>query len=133
MHHTFAQTVEIGEELDDDLPLVSMDEEQIKQVLLNLAINALQAMPEGGRLVFRSSQKDETLFLETEDTAGGIDETIKAKIFDPFFSTKDKGLGLGLAVVYKIVSRHDGRIKAFDTTGGTKFVLTLPLNSTLSD
>ena len=121
-----AQTVQIVEELDNDLPLISLDAEQIKQVLLNLAINALQAMPNGGKLIFRSSQKNGFLFIETEDTAGGIDEAIKTKIFDPFFSTKDKGFGLGLSVVYKIVSQHDGRIEALDTIDGTKFVLTLP-------
>ena len=119
-----AQTVEISEQLDDDLPLVSLDAEQIKQVLLNLAINALQSMPKGGKLVFRTFQKDNKLYIETEDTGGGIDEAVKAKIFDPFFTTKDKGLGLGLSVVYKIVNQHNGRIEISDTSKGTKFLLT---------
>lgn len=119
-----AQTVEISEELDKNLPLISLDAEQIKQVLLNLAINALQAMPTGGNLVFRTFQKDNLLFIETEDTGGGIDEATKAKVFDPFFTTKDKGLGLGLSVVYKIVNQHNGQIEIFDTLEGTKFVLT---------
>jgi len=119
-----AQTVEISEQLDDDLPLVSLDAEQIKQVLLNLAINALQSMPKGGKLVFRTFQKDNKLYIETEDTGGGIDEAVKAKIFDPFFTTKDKGLGLGLSVVYKIVNQHNGRIEIYDTSKGTKFLLT---------
>ncbi len=119
-----AQTVEISEELADGLPLVLLDAEQIKQVLLNLAINALQAMPEGGELVFRSFQKDNNLYVETVDTGGGIDEAVKAKIFDPFFTTKDKGLGLGLSVVYKIINQHNGRIEIFDTSKGTRFLLT---------
>ena len=119
-----AQAVEISEELGENLPLVSLDAEQIKQVLLNLAINALQAMPEGGKLIFRTYHKDNKLYVETEDTGGGIDEVVKTKIFDPFFTTKDKGLGLGLSVVYKIVNRHDGRIEIFDTSKGTKFLLT---------
>ena len=123
-----AQNIEISEELADELPLVSLDAEQIKQVLLNLAINSLQAMPEGGKLVFRTFQKDDKLFIETEDTGGGIDEPVKAKIFDPFFTTKDKGLGLGLSVVYRIVDRHNGRIAAFNTVEGTKFVLTFVSN-----
>ncbi|MGI8641353.1 MAG: ATP-binding protein [Pyrinomonadaceae bacterium] len=118
------QNVKISENLDDHLPLVSLDPEQIKQVLLNLAINSLQAMPEGGKLIFRTFQKNDQLHIETEDTGGGIDESIKAKIFDPFFTTKDKGLGLGLAVAYKIINQHDGRIEIFNTTKGTKFVLT---------
>ena len=121
---TAAQSIEIGEELAENLPLVSLDAEQIKQVLLNLAINSLQAMPEGGKLVFRTFQKDNNLYIETEDTGGGISEEIKAKIFDPFFTTKDKGLGLGLSVVYKIVNQHNGRIDISDTSKGTKFSLT---------
>lgn len=123
-HQAAAQSVEIGTELAAQLPPIFLDAEQIKQVLLNLAINALQAMPAGGTLVFRTFQKGGSLHIETEDTGGGIGEAAQAKIFDPFFTTKDKGLGLGLSVVYKIVNQHDGRIETFDTPRGTKFVLT---------
>ncbi len=118
-----SQSVEVAEDLAEHLPLVFLDPEQIKQVLLNLAINALQAMPNGGKLIFRSFQKNDKLFIETEDTGGGIDETVKAKIFDPFFTTKDKGLGLGLSVVYKIVNQHNGRIEIFDSADGIRFSL----------
>lgn len=121
------QTIEITEDLAEPLPLISLDAEQFKQVLLNLAINALQAMPEGGKLIFRSVRENNRLRIEVEDTGGGIDEATKAKIFDPFFSTKDKGLGLGLSVVYKIVSQHNGRIEIIDSVGGTKFVLSFPI------
>lgn len=117
------QNVKVTEDLGKSLPLIPLDEEQIKQVLLNLAINALQAMPEGGNLIFRTTRKDEQLCVEVEDTGGGITETVKGKIFDPFFSTKDKGLGLGLSVVYKIVKQHNGQIQVFDTTNGTLFRL----------
>ncbi|MCY7347077.1 MAG: hypothetical protein LH614_12750 [Pyrinomonadaceae bacterium] len=89
------QAVEVVEESGENLPLAVLDAEQIKQVLLNPAINARHAMANGGRLVFRTFQKDGNLLIETEDTAGGIDEATKAKIFDPFFSTKEKSLGLG--------------------------------------
>ncbi len=123
-HQAAAQTVEISEELADDLPLVSLDAEQIKQVMLNLAINALQAMPKGGKLVFRTFRKANKFYVETEDTGGGIDEATKAKIFDPLFTTKDKGLGLGLSVVYKIVKQHNGQIEILDAPSGTKFMLT---------
>jgi len=84
-------------------------------------------MPGGGKLVFRSFQKDGNLHVETEDTGGGIDEAVKVKIFNPFFTTKDKGLGLGLSVVYKIVNQHNGRIEIFNISGGSKFVLTFPI------
>lgn len=121
------QNVKVAEDLAENLPLVALDAEQIKQVLLNLAINSLQAMPEGGNLVFRTFQKDGSLKVETEDTGGGVDDAIKAKIFDPFFTTKDKGLGLGLSVAYKIIDRHGGQIEIFNTTNGTKFSLKFPI------
>ncbi|MDQ3131786.1 MAG: ATP-binding protein [Acidobacteriota bacterium] len=78
-------------------------------------------MPNGGKLVFRTFQKENKLYIETEDT-GGINETTKPKIFDRFFTTKDKGLGL--SVVCKIVSRYNARIEIFNTSKGTKFLLT---------
>ena len=123
------QNVKISDDLSENLPLVSLDEEQIKQVLLNLAINALQAMPEGGSLIFRSERENDNLYIEVEDTGGGIDEATKSKIFDPFFSTKDKGLGLGLSVVYKIVKQHTGQIQISNTKDGACFSLKFPANT----
>lgn len=120
------QSVKVGAELAGGLQPALLDGEQIKQVLLNLALNALQAMPEGGKLVFRTFQKDDELHIETEDTGGGISEEIKSKIFDPFFTTKDKGLGLGLSVAYKIVNQHGGRIDISSTADGTRFGLVFP-------
>lgn len=121
-----SQNVKVGEDLSENLPLVSLDGEQIKQVLLNLAINALQAMPEGGNLIFRTLRENDQLRVEVEDTGGGISETVKGKIFDPFFSTKDKGLGLGLSVVYKIMNQHNGQIQISDTANGALFRLVFP-------
>lgn len=123
-----SQKVEVGEDLSENLPLVQLDGEQIKQVLLNLAINALQAMPEGGNLTFRTVWESDELCVEVEDTGGGISETVKGKIFDPFFSTKDKGLGLGLSVVYKIINQHNGRIQISNTADGALFRLTFSTN-----
>jgi signal transduction histidine kinase len=123
------QNVEVSNDLAKRLPLVSIDPEQIKQILLNLVINALQAMPIGGKLVFRTIQENNNLHIEIEDTGGGIDETIKAKIFDPFFSTKDKGLGLGLSVVYKIINQHNGQIQIFNTKNGARMRVTFLTNS----
>ena len=120
------QIVEVSEDLSENIQTVSVDAEQIKQVLLNLAINALQAMPEGGKLIFRTVQENNNLHIEIEDTGGGISEATKAKIFDPFFSTKDKGLGLGLSVVYKIIKQHDGQINVSNTSQGARFDLNLP-------
>jgi two-component system, NtrC family, sensor histidine kinase HydH len=122
-----AQSVEISTELSENLPHISLDAEQIKQVLLNLAINANQAMAEGGKLVFRTFEEDGKLHIEVEDTGGGIDETVRAKIFDPFFSTKDKGLGLGLSIAYKIVNQHSGQIQTENSEKGTLISLIFPV------
>ncbi len=94
-------------------------------MLLNLAINALQAMPGGGTLVFRTNQAKETVAIEVEDTGGGIPTNIMGRIFDPFFTTKDKGSGLGLSVAHKIVAQHEGSLVAENTALGTVFRLIL--------
>lgn len=131
-HQAASQNVEIKDELAKNLPLGFVDAEQIKQVLLNLSINSLQAMPEGGKLTLRTVHSEGNIQIEIEDTGCGITEDIKSKIFDPFFTTKDKGLGLGLSVAYKIVNQHNGEISISNQEGGTKFRLSLPLSDYLS-
>lgn len=121
-----ARSVSVEKDLQRDLPEVLIDSEQIKQVLLNLAINSLQAMPNGGRLSFRTFDKDSSCIVEIEDTGGGIDEKIVGRIFDPFFTTKEKGVGLGLSVAHKIVSQHDGNLSVEKNNGNTVFALRLP-------
>lgn len=120
-----AQNIKVEKELSHDLPLVTLDIEQIEQVLLNLAINALQAMPNGGTLVFRTTHKKATVTIEVEDTGGGILPNVIGRVFDPFFTTKDKGSGLGLSVAHKIVAQHEGTLAAENTALGTVFCLTL--------
>jgi len=122
-----SQNVGIDCEFANDLPLVTVDSEQIKQVLLNLAINSLQVMPEGGSLQFRTARAGETVVIEVEDDGGGIDPAIAARIFDPFFTTKEKGIGLGLSTAYKIALQHDGKLSATNGVRGAIFQLTLPL------
>ncbi len=121
-----AQSVKVEKVLPRNLSEVSVDGEQIKQVLLNLAINSLQAMPNGGRLSFRTFDKDNFCVVEIEDTGGGIDEKIVGRIFDPFFTTKEKGVGLGLSVAHKIVSQHNGNLSVEKNNGNTVFALRLP-------
>lgn len=131
-HQAASQKVEIEDELARNLPLAFVDAEQIKQVLLNLSINSLQAMPQGGKLTIRTVNSEGNIHIEVEDTGGGITEDVKSKIFDPFFTTKDKGFGLGLSVAYKIVNQHNGEINVFNQDGGTKFRLSLPVTEYLS-
>ena len=122
---TTAQNVIVNKNLESDLPSVALDGEQIEQVLLNLALNALQVMPGGGNLVFRSSQTKDTVAIEIEDTGGGIPTSVLGRIFDPFFTTKDKGSGLGLSIAHKIAVQHEGSLSAENTPQGAVFRLTL--------
>lgn len=122
-----SQKVAVEKDLTKDLPPAALDGEQIEQVLLNLVINALQAMPDGGTLVFRTFQAIDTVTIEVEDTGGGIPQGVIGRIFDPFFTTKDKGSGLGLSVAHKIVAQHEGSLTAENTSLGTIFRLTLKM------
>ncbi|HEY0048413.1 MAG TPA: ATP-binding protein [Pyrinomonadaceae bacterium] len=126
-----AQRISVEKNLQKRLPEVSVDAEQIKQVLLNLAINSLQAITKdsrdgGGKLVFRTFEKDGFCIAEISDTGGGIDEKILPKIFDPFFTTKEKGVGLGLSIAHKIAVQHNGQLSAANRNGHTVFSLQLP-------
>lgn len=104
------------------------DAGMLRQMLLNLFMNALQAMPEGGRLAVRiESGGPGTLKLEVEDNGIGISKENLSRIFDPFFTTNEKGTGLGLALVHQIVEQHHGRVEAHSEFGkGTRFTLWLP-------
>lgn len=123
-----AQSVAVERDLQKDLPEVSVDGEQIKQVLLNLAINSLQAMPDGGKLSIRTFSENGFSVVAVEDNGNGIDEKISGKIFDPFFTTKEKGVGLGLSIAHKIVSQHKGILSVESKNGNTVFALHLPKN-----
>ena len=102
--------------------------DQIKQVCLNLIINALEHMPEGGSLTIQAWQKGSRQFVSFTDTGSGISTPDLNKIFDPFFSTKEGGNGLGLAVSQEIMSRHHGKIKAESELGkGATFTIDLPV------
>lgn len=112
--------------LNENLPTIMADREQIRQVILNLGINAIQAMGEGGRLTFRSFVRDQRCVVEIEDTGGGIDKKIVSKVFDPFFTTKAQGIGLGLSIAHKIASQHHGTLKVKPGDAGTVFSFELP-------
>ena len=105
--------------------------EKIRQVLLNLSRNAMQAMPEGGHLRVTSLREPDRLILSVEDTGSGIPSEELGRIFDPFFTTKENGTGLGLAIVKKIVEFHGGNIRAESEPGkGTRFTIHLPQTGT---
>ena len=120
-------------ELSPDLPLVPCDGSQVQQIVINLLINAAEAMPGGGAISVRTRAAAGVAVLEVADRGVGIPEHVQARIFDPFFTTKEegKGTGLGLAVVFGIVEAHGGSIDVESRVGeGTTFRVSLPLEAT---
>jgi PAS domain S-box-containing protein len=123
--------VEIQIDFPEDLPAVSGDETQLGQVFLNLMINAVQAMPQGGTLrisgLRRIADAGTVVEVSVRDTGIGINKTDLTKVFEPFFSTKPDGNGLGLAIAYRIIEDHRGTIRVTSEPGtGTTFALSFP-------
>lgn len=116
-------SLDIGPGVDD----ISADPDRITQALINLYINAIQAMPDGGELNVVARQRGSHFLLQVADTGAGLPNGVRSRIFDPYFTTKQTGTGLGLAIVYKIVEAHDGTIEV-EYTGehGTSFSLSIP-------
>ncbi len=117
--------------LSPDLPDIIADSSQLHQVLVNLAVNAIQAMPKGGKMTIQTLARDNYISLIIEDTGTGMSEEIIKQIFTPFFTTKDvgQGTGLGLSVVHGIVTAHGGSIKVESKVGqGSRFEVKLPLS-----
>jgi PAS domain S-box-containing protein len=130
-HSAELQHVQVIKELDPSLPNLMADFDQLYQVCTNLFLNAIQAMPQGGKLTIRTSVNDGQLKIEVQDTGCGISPENMRKLFTPFFTTKHevKGVGLGLAVSYGIIQRHHGRIEVQSKKGeGTTFTICLPLH-----
>ena len=118
--------VELKTNLDKNLPAVSGDAERLQQVFLNLVKNALDAMPNGGKLKVSSYSESEKVFIEFSDSGIGMSEAIRLQIFQPLFTTKErrKGTGLGLVVVKQIMQNHEAEIEVQSESGkGTKFKL----------
>lgn len=115
---------------NEELPFVPVDPDRIRQVLLNLCLNAFDSMPDGGslKIIFDVNKNTQQFFLEVIDTGMGINEKVLPRIFDPYFTTKLKGTGLGLSTVRKIVEAHKGTILVSSKLGkGTIFRLVFPL------
>jgi len=128
-----SQSVSVVKDLQKDIPKLLIDAEQIKQVILNLAINGLQAMAqdEGGSrtITLRTVERDRNCVIEVGDSGSGIDKDYFSKIFDPFFTTKENGVGLGLSIAHKIAAQHEGILTAENTAQGALFSLILPMRS----
>jgi two-component system, NtrC family, sensor kinase len=123
------EKITIEELLHADLPEVRGDMNQLQQVLLNLALNACTAMPDGGKLTIRTGVVGDRVFLKVADTGCGIKPELLDRIFEPFFTTQDvgKGTGLGLSVTHGIVEQHDGELEVKSVEGqGSTFTIYLP-------
>lgn len=114
--------------LDQELPLVKSDFNQMKQVMLNLLQNAIDATPPEGEVTVTTHTSDKEVQISVKDTGSGIPEEDQTKIFEPFFSTKVTGVGLGLSIIKKIVTDHNGDISVISSKeGGAEFIVKLPL------
>lgn len=130
-HSIEEKKIRVFNKLDPSLPELTADANQLQQVCINLILNAIQAMPRGGRLTLRTYVQNAQVKLEVEDTGIGIPPENMNKLFTPFFSTKPevKGVGLGLPVAYGIIQRHQGKIEVRSKVGeGSTFTVSLPLH-----
>ena len=135
-HSAELQDIEIIKELSYSLPNIMADFDQLQQVFTNLILNAVQAMPEGGKLTLRTSSSDGGLKLEVQDSGYGISQENMRRLFTPFFTTKGKGkgVGLGLAISHGIIQRHHGGIEVQSKEGeGSTFTICLPTHDEEKD
>jgi signal transduction histidine kinase len=130
--HARAQQVRLSAQSNPEMPAVQADPDRIRQVLINLVLNAIQATPAGGRVTLgtRQIENERGLFcqIEIEDTGVGIPSDMQEAIFNPFFTTKEKGTGLGLSIAHQIVSECGGFIAVDSVEGqGSRFAIHLPI------
>lgn len=120
----------LQKDMTETLPHIKGDRALLEHVFLNLILNAVQAMPNGGEINISSKADDGFVEVVISDKGGGIPSNIRSKVFEPFFTTKENGTGLGLSIVYNIVKSHGGKV-FFDSSegAGTKFTVRLPINN----
>ncbi len=131
-HQQRGDNIEINVQIDEELPLVNADEGQIQQAIIALSTNAIDAMPDGGKLTFHAFEDKKQVAIEIMDTGIGIKPENMSKIFEPFFTTKEvgKGTGLGLAVCYGIITDHGGRLGVRSKLDqGSTFTIYLPIET----
>jgi two-component system NtrC family sensor kinase len=124
--------IQVDLAFDPDIPEIMASTNQMRQVMLNILKNAKEAMPKGGILTVRTTKEEEKILVHIKDTGVGIPEEIRDKIFEAFFTTKQKvkGVGLGLSVCYGIIKDHGGEIRVESEEGkGTSFIISLPIES----
>ncbi len=130
---TIEQKIEVIEYLATDLPGILLDDETLYAALLNLVLNAMQAMPTGGVLTVRTRLTRRGVALDLIDTGCGMNDETARHMFEPFYTTKDGGSGLGLPLAQKIIAAHGGRVDVNSEAGrGTQFTLEFPMPARLT-
>lgn len=115
-------------DLDPEVPALQLDEKYLKQAILNIVKNAISAMPDGGTLRVATQLRGDTVLLRISDNGVGMSDAVMAKIFEPYFTTKEFGSGIGLTLVYKVIKEHMGDISVLSKEGaGTTFTITFPV------
>jgi signal transduction histidine kinase len=125
-----SKAIRIEKDFGDHLPATMADPVQLQQVFLNLLLNAGEAMPDGGKVMVKTSHNPlaNSIQIEMADSGKGVDEEVMEKIFNPFFTTKPRGTGLGLAITKQLMEQHGGDIRVSNNPGsGTTFRIVLPL------
>ncbi len=138
-HRLKSYNVEVTIEREQYLPEIEADPEQIKEVIVNLVVNACEAMERGGSIVIQEQEsmvrsKERGVLIRMSDNGPGIPEPIRDKVLQPFFTTKEEGTGLGLSIAVRIIEEHNGRLEIESNQGGgATFIISLPLFQESSD
>ncbi|TMI52118.1 hypothetical protein E6H20_01645 [Candidatus Bathyarchaeota archaeon] len=123
------KSVEVLSSVETGFPKLSVDPGLLRRAFTNIITNALQAMPDGGKLKISAWTNQNIAAVSFQDTGIGIPEDVKAKMFSPLFTTREKGVGLGLAVTKRLIESHKGEIKVFSKVGeGTTLTVELPID-----
>lgn len=124
----FSDNIKFVKKWDEKIPLLFADPDQLKQVFINLIKNAMEAMPQGGGIHVETRVDGRRVIAEVRDTGTGMPKEVVEKIFDPYYTTKKTGTGLGLSLVHRIITDHRGEIKVTSKSGkGTTFTIALPM------
>jgi signal transduction histidine kinase len=127
------EDIDVEKYLDTDLPAILLHSDSLQAALMNLVKNAIEAMSGGGQLMVRTYTTRTSVALDLIDTGRGVDDVTVLHMFEPFYSTKDGGTGLGLPTARRIIESHGGRISVQSEAGrGTKFVLEFPFPKRIS-
>ncbi|MBI3754776.1 MAG: two-component sensor histidine kinase, partial [Deltaproteobacteria bacterium] len=126
-HKVHEQQIKLKMSFLENIPAINLDRQQIKASLMNILLNAVQAMPNGGELSIGTALADGCVVIQVADSGDGIAEDDLQKIFEPYFTTKVAGIGLGLAITKRVIEEHNGRIEVKSRPGqGTVVSLELP-------